>query len=452
LIELAADAYNSIAVGELTDFPTRDTNRNNDILKGSSSYGPTLDGRIKPDIVALGTNINSTSNAGGWNNGEAGTSFSAPHISGTAALIYQYLNQNTNIAKSYYPLVTKGLLLHTADDWSDIGPGSDGPDYETGWGYVNLANLWNLTQRGVAIETNALSYDNIRYNLPFYYNLTLHQNEILNITLVWNRHAESEASLIFVWGNGRPNNLNLYLLNSHKTTVNSSKDSKNNIEQISYKVPENGTYYLKIVSKDSQYFAKEPYALISTHNLTRLNPSGPRLLYYSLSPLFDVDLDYLFFKSFDVYEKVSLYLLAYDEDGILGGTFNMPLVRTFLDLIPPIDIYFPIFQVFPNILFFDMILHDLFLEHGFDKFNKMFLDGSIWATFTIFDAHPIAPSSSTFYCILDYHGFIWNFSISAIVLLTLLIIIDYIRERRAKKTMLEMYETKTKNDINNKIL
>ncbi|MFX0135667.1 MAG: S8 family serine peptidase [Candidatus Hodarchaeota archaeon] len=448
VIELPADAYNSIAVGELRDSGGRDINRTDDVLMGSSSYGPTLDGRIKPDIVAIGYNVNSCNDeTGKFRNDLTGTSFSAPHVCGAAALIYDYLEKNTNIVKSYYPLITKALLLHTADDWSAVGPGTDGPDYYTGYGYVNLANVWNLTQSGLFIETNSLKYDHMAFKLPFFYNLTLYQNEIFNITLVWNRHAEYKDDIIFIWGNGRPNNLNLYLLDSNLKRVNSSTDSKNNIEQISYKVPETGKYYLKIVCKDSHYFRDEPYSLISTHNLSVLNPSGPRLLYYTLSPEYDVDLDFIFFKSFDTFEKVAFYLFAFDEHGIYGGTFNMPLIRTFSDIIPPLDIYLPIPQIFPNVLYYEVILYNLFLEQGLNKFNKIFLDGSIWATFSIFDAHPIAPLSSTYYCIIDYHGFIWNFSISALILLSLLIIVDFIRERRAKKNLLETAETQIKEDI-----
>ncbi|MHA1380362.1 MAG: S8 family peptidase [Candidatus Helarchaeota archaeon] len=450
IIDLPADAYNSIAVGELYDVGIRDTNRNDDYLKlpGSGS-GPTLDGRIKPDIVALGTNINSTWISGSWDNTHAGTSFSAPHISGAAADIYDFLNRNTSIEKRYYPLVTKALLLHTADDWSSTGPASDGPDSNTGWGYINLANTWNLTHSGVFLETNSLSYDDIYFKRPFFYNLTLNQNEILNITLVWNRHALYLGGLVFIYGNGRPNNLNLYLLNENLSVIDSSTDSLNNIEQISYQVPKTGNYYLKIICDDSQYFAAEPYAMVSTHNLSKVNPDSPKLLYYTLSPALDVDLDYIFFKSFDVFEKISLYLLTYDEDGIVGGTFNMPFLRNMF--LPPIDYYFPIFPIFPNVLHFNMILEDLFLEKGINRLSKTFLDGSIWATFTIFDANRLSQSSSTFYIILDYHGIIWNVSIYAIALLTILIIIDFVRERRANEILKEKDETHYKKELNGQI-
>lgn len=458
LIELPADAYNSIAVGALYDQP-RNTIRNNDFLAGYSSRGPTLDGRIKPDIVALGgfedsflmiySYINSCRHdSNGWRADKTGTSFSAPHISGAAALIYDYLIKNINVAKNYYPLVTKALLLSTADDWSSSGPANDGPDNNTGWGYVNLANTWDLLQSGVTIETNSLSYDNIAYKTPFYYNLTLNKDEILNLTLLWNRHALYLGGLIFTYGNGRPNNLNMYLMNSNKTIVNSSTDPNNNIEQIKYKVPEAGTYYLYIISEDSQYLAAEPYALISSHNLTKLNPTGPRIVYYSLSPELDVDLGYFFFKSFDTFEKISLYIGAFDEDGISYGTFNMPIIRSWLY---SLDLYLPMIQIFPNLLYFNIILENLFTEQGLNRLNKILIDGSIWTTFRVVDAHPIAQSSSSFYVIINYHGFMWNLSIYALILLCILIIVDFVREKRAKRLLLEMAEEQAKKEFKYKI-
>ncbi len=462
LIELPADAYNSIAVGELTDFPTRDTNRNNDVLAGTSSRGPTLDGRIKPDIVALGGNINSTWWTGGWSTAKTGTSFSAPHISGAAALIYDYLNKNTNIAKSYYPLVTKALLLATADDWSTSGPASDGPDSNTGWGYVNLANTWNLTHSGVFIETNSLSYDNIKYEEPYYYNLTLVEGEILNLTMVWNRHVLYTSGFLFISGNGRPNNLNLYLLNSTNYVVANSTDPVNNVEQITYPVPSNGTYYLKVISEDSQYAAPEPYALISSYNLSAINPSGPQLFYYTLSPDLDVDLDYLLFRNFDAFEKISFYAYAFDEDGISYGTFNWPVLLylyvandlpfAYLQMYPDLqnlvfkEIPLPMIQVFPYTLYFNLLLENLMVKQGVNRIMDIFLGGSLWTTFSIMDNNPISKASTTYFISLDYHGFIWDLSVYAITLLSLLIIIDLLRERRAKKIILESAEEQVRKE------
>ncbi len=59
-------------------------------LAGFSSPGPSADGRIKPDIVALGTAISAPNFVGGYVTGIGGTSFSAPLVAGSAALAIEH--------------------------------------------------------------------------------------------------------------------------------------------------------------------------------------------------------------------------------------------------------------------------------------------------------------------------------------------------------------------------
>ena len=97
-----------------------------------SGWGPTDDGRIKPDIVANGSLLYSCSAAGD----EAytymsGTSMATPNAAGSAALILEHYGNL--FPGSYLRASTlKGLILHTADDL-----GRPGPDYVYGWGLMN---------------------------------------------------------------------------------------------------------------------------------------------------------------------------------------------------------------------------------------------------------------------------------------------------------------------------
>ena len=97
-----------------------------------SSWGPTDDGRIKPDIVANGEALFSSLNGGDTSYGTySGTSMATPNATGTAALlIQQYAQLFPGGAMRSSTL--KGLLIHTADDM-----GNPGPDYKHGWGLVN---------------------------------------------------------------------------------------------------------------------------------------------------------------------------------------------------------------------------------------------------------------------------------------------------------------------------
>jgi hypothetical protein len=97
-----------------------------------SCWGPTDDGRIKPDLVANGYSLYSSTSSGDAAYATmSGTSMATPNATGTALLLLdlhgrlfpgQYLRAST----------LKGLLIHTADDL-----GTPGPDYGNGWGLIN---------------------------------------------------------------------------------------------------------------------------------------------------------------------------------------------------------------------------------------------------------------------------------------------------------------------------
>ncbi|MCX8066801.1 MAG: zinc ribbon domain-containing protein, partial [Anaerolineae bacterium] len=106
-----ADAVGALAVGA--------THWRRDTLEDYSSQGPTTDERLKPEIAAP-AGVSTAS----YDDPFAGTSASAPHVAGAAALVW-----------SAYPefnrqQVIDFLLAHTVDR----GPG--GPD--TGYGYGRL--------------------------------------------------------------------------------------------------------------------------------------------------------------------------------------------------------------------------------------------------------------------------------------------------------------------------
>ena len=95
-------------------------------LVSFSSIGPTYDGRIKPDVVAMGsgvTGVNPSSTTEPYTNFLSGTSFASPLTAGVAALIlsaHPYLN----------PIQVKHAIRNTADN-------SSNPNNDYGWGLVN---------------------------------------------------------------------------------------------------------------------------------------------------------------------------------------------------------------------------------------------------------------------------------------------------------------------------
>jgi hypothetical protein len=104
------------------------------ILSSFSSWGPTDDGRIKPDVVADGvdllSSVASATNAYAY---FSGTSMSSPVAAGSLFLLQEYyskLHSGTFMRSA----TLKGLVIHTADEAGT----SNGPDYQFGWGLINM--------------------------------------------------------------------------------------------------------------------------------------------------------------------------------------------------------------------------------------------------------------------------------------------------------------------------
>lgn len=132
-ISFDALAKNVITIGSVADAVTgglRDPAKAS--MSSFSSWGPTDDGRIKPDLVANGEGVYSSLNGSNTSYGSlSGTSMSGPNATGTAALlIEEYARLFPGSAMRAATL--KGLLIHTADDL-----GQPGPDYKFGWGLLN---------------------------------------------------------------------------------------------------------------------------------------------------------------------------------------------------------------------------------------------------------------------------------------------------------------------------
>jgi hypothetical protein len=101
------------------------------VASGSSSSGPVRDGRLKPEITALGI-IRSLNGAGTGYFVEFGTSMSSPLVAGGLGLLYQRYRQLHGQANPRGDLM-KALLLNGARD-----VGNTGPDYRHGYGTMML--------------------------------------------------------------------------------------------------------------------------------------------------------------------------------------------------------------------------------------------------------------------------------------------------------------------------
>ncbi len=137
-------AKNILTVGAVEGIPSGSTKAVDIKMSSFSSWGPTDDGRIKPDLVADGVDVlscsnNSTTSYELMN----GTSMATPNVTGSLFLL-QELYSKKNSGNFMKASTLKALAIHTA---SDAGV-SAGPDYQFGWGLLNAEKAARIINNG----------------------------------------------------------------------------------------------------------------------------------------------------------------------------------------------------------------------------------------------------------------------------------------------------------------
>ncbi len=202
-------AKNALTVGAST------TGSYSSVPEGSvsetSSSGTTLDGRIKPDIVAPGVMIcsaraeeaqyasGSSCSTATHNDGTTplymalnGSSMATPVAAGAAAMTRQYLRESEGISEPRSDLI-RAILINGAED---IG-NPDIPNALEGWGQLDLqqslypSGTFNDDIMGSSEGSLNLFYDDSRQLLPghsFAYTFEMSSDAMggLDVTLVWN--------------------------------------------------------------------------------------------------------------------------------------------------------------------------------------------------------------------------------------------------------------------------
>jgi len=113
-----ADGFNVISAGAVSSSGAR---------VSFSAVGPTADGRIKPDIMAMGSGVQVALGPSGYSSA-SGTSFSCPLSAGVAALVISG-NLNFNLT----PFQVREAMRQTASQ-------PNNPDRLMGWGILNAFN------------------------------------------------------------------------------------------------------------------------------------------------------------------------------------------------------------------------------------------------------------------------------------------------------------------------
>ena len=226
----------------------------NDAISSYSSFGPTVDGRLVPQIAAVGSSVYSLD----YNNSYqvmSGTSMATPGTSGTLVLLYERF-KNIFGTKPLASLM-KALVTNTAKD-----VGNPGPDYKYGFGNLNALRAVKVLDQNMfytASVTNGATYEK---NIIVPAGLTS-----LKVMLSYSDiGATPGATNVLV------NDLDITIVKDGTTTLpwildasvpngaaKRGVDNLNNIEQITFDKPVAGTYKIIVsgtrVPLNSQEFS-----------------------------------------------------------------------------------------------------------------------------------------------------------------------------------------------------
>lgn len=174
-----SNGKNILTVGAVNALPNGYQSAAGVSMSNFSGWGPTDDGRIKPDICGNGVGLLSTVTGNDSNYSTySGTSMAAPSVTGSLNLLQQHYN---NIKGRFMKAATlKALAIHTAYEAGN----APGPDYTFGWGLMNTAKaaeaITNTNKKNLILETILYNSDTINYRV--YSDGTTP----LKATIVWN--------------------------------------------------------------------------------------------------------------------------------------------------------------------------------------------------------------------------------------------------------------------------
>lgn len=235
-------AKNSLSVGNAQFDRTRNS---------GSSAGPTFDGRLKPEIMAIGSSVTSNNRSGSYSTG-SGTSYSSPGAAATLGLLTQRYKEihNGNLPDG---ALLKAIACNTAED---IGPA--GPDFQHGFGLIDGVKAL------YAIENSTYHQGFLGAGIQYTQSLaTTSTTERLKIMLYWSDQAGSTTNTTSTLVNDfdlkvvtpAGDTLKPWVLdplNPASLAVRGT-DTLNNIEQVTVDAPTAGAYIILVDGKTLPY-------------------------------------------------------------------------------------------------------------------------------------------------------------------------------------------------------
>lgn len=256
------------------------------VIAGSSSQGPTDDGRIKPDIAGMGSGVYSSvynqndPSGTSYYTTISGTSMASPNVAGSLILLQEYNNDLYDELLKSYEL--KNLIIHRPYDPTTS---SEGPDPYYGWGALDAAEsaliIEDKNATSTIFEDNTLMDEGSKT-----YEITVAEDGKFRASIAWND----------VPGSGEPgipgnnpemndttatlvNDIDIRLINTdtdeaylpwvldmsnNPIVAIKADNSVDNVEKIEVDDLPAGNYTLEVSHKDSLEGGSQDYSIIVT--------------------------------------------------------------------------------------------------------------------------------------------------------------------------------------------
>ena len=267
-----ATAKNHITVGAL--------NSNSDLMTTFSSWGPTDDGRLKPDVSSAGCQSDGDGGVTSAYSGSdtqyatlCGTSMASPTVCGASALLMQD-HRLSFPGPDMRNSTLKIFLAHTALDLGNVGP-----DYVFGYGSVRIVSAIDFMRLGDFRESSVGQGGVVSYvvNVPA-------GTPQLEVSMAWDDYPGTPnvvPSLI--------NDLDLRVLDpsssqSYPWTLNpaspsspavrTTRNTRDNIEQVVVDNPVAGVWTVEVFGFNVPQ-GPQPFSLCASPNLGDGGPCTP---------------------------------------------------------------------------------------------------------------------------------------------------------------------------------
>ena len=254
------------------------------LMSSFSNFGPTDDGRIKPDIAAKGVGVySSISTSVNAYATYQGTSMAAPAVTGLIALLQQHYS-DLNSGEFMKASMVRGLLCHSARE----AGANVGPDYEYGWGLADGEDAANIISN--AATSSFLEMNTLTEGQQFTKEITVSSPQVVGVTICWTdpKGTKTATGVADQRTSKLINDLDLIITKGTNefypwkldpdNPINAATQDVNNvdnIEKVLIDLADPGVYTIKVSHKGSLKDGSQDFALIasSTEGLVLTNAS-----------------------------------------------------------------------------------------------------------------------------------------------------------------------------------